>query len=97
VSEKRKRYTKKDYSDALNKLLGVNIDWTKLSYDDLVTLTVLFSNPDILMKRLGVKAASIDEQRLKLLKRLGRRGVKGLRKLGFEGPVVELLEELLGE
>ena len=45
--------SKKDYSDTFNKLFGTNIDWTKLSKEELAQLATALSNPELILKKLG--------------------------------------------
>jgi hypothetical protein len=80
-----------EYEKVFNELLGTDIRWSKLSLEELATLAVLFKHPEILMKRLGVE---VNESELR--DRLLRRGVKVLKELGFEGPLVKLADELVG-
>lgn len=46
--------TKQDYEDTFNELLDTSIKWRNLRLEDLIQLTVLLSNPEILMKKLGM-------------------------------------------
>jgi hypothetical protein len=81
-----------EYEKVFNEILGTNIKWSKLSLEELAALATLFKNPEILMKRLGV---NVDERELR--DRIIKRGVKVLKRLGFEGPLVELADELTSE
>lgn len=47
--------TKEEYEEIFNKLLGTDIRWSKLSKHELVQLAILFNNPELLLKKLGVK------------------------------------------
>ena len=46
--------TKENLSDQLNGILGVNVEWSKLSREDLETLMKLFGDP-VGIVQLGVK------------------------------------------
>jgi len=79
---------KEEYSKAFNELLGTDIRWERLTKPELTQLAVLFSNPEILVKRLGVKTR----------KRVLRdRLAKVIDELGLEGPVINLIKDLLRE
>lgn len=45
--------SKKEYSDAINKLLGLEIDWTKLTQEDLIQFATLLNNPKVFIEKLG--------------------------------------------
>jgi len=88
------RASKKEFEETFNKLLGTNIKWSLLRYEDLVELAVLFNNPDVLLKRLGVNVQ----------KEVGRRalieaGMETVREIAnqWEGPIARLLRKVLGE
>lgn len=46
--------TKENLSDQLNQILGVNVEWSKMSREDLDTIAKLFRDP-IGIVQLGVK------------------------------------------
>lgn len=48
--------TKEDYEEVYNDLLGIDINWSKLPLEDLKALSVLFSNPELLVRKLGYKS-----------------------------------------
>jgi hypothetical protein len=87
-SKAARRETKREYSELFNQLLGTNIDWTKLSLHELTQLAVLFNNPEVLLKRLGVKLQNVA---------IRRRLIQLVESLGFKGPFVELLKDVWGE
>jgi len=45
---------KVEYERIFNELLGTDIKWSRLRLEDLIQLAVLFNNPEILLKKLGV-------------------------------------------
>jgi len=96
LSGKRPRKTGMDkrmeYEKTFNEILGTNIKWSKLSLEELATLATLFNHPEVLMKKLGME---MNERELR--ERFIRRGIKALKRLGFEGPLVELADELTRE
>ena len=47
--------SKSEYERIFNELLGVDIKWSKLSKHELAQLAILFNNPELLAKRLGLK------------------------------------------
>ena len=88
------RATKKEFEETFNQLLGTNIKWSLLRYEDLVELAVLFNNPDILLKRLGVEAEAEAVRR-----RFVGAGLETVRELAnqWQGPAARFLRRLLGE
>ncbi len=49
----KKKLNKKEASELLNKVFGVDVDWTKLSEYELTQLLTVIANPDALITRLG--------------------------------------------
>jgi hypothetical protein len=49
---------------------------------------VLFNNPEVLLKRLGVKLQNVA---------IRRRLIQLVESLGFKGPFIELLKDVWGE
>jgi hypothetical protein len=45
---------KGDYEKIFNELLEMNIKWSNLRLEDLIQLAVLFDNPELLAKKLGI-------------------------------------------
>ena len=81
---------KDEYEVVFNKLLGTNIKWSKLNLEDLIQLAVLFDNPILFLKKLGVtEELQKDETR----KRVGHIVLELAE--GWEGPVVKTLKKLL--
>lgn len=62
--------TKEDLSDQLNQLLGVNVEWSKMSRENLETLVKLFGDP------MGIVQLGI-----RMMKEKTREDIMG-RKLG---------------
>lgn len=46
--------SKENYSSVFNRLLGTDINWAKLSKEELASLAIIFNNPNVLMQKLGV-------------------------------------------
>ena len=86
--------TKKEFEETFNKLLGTNIKWSLLRYEDLVELAVLFNHPEILLKRLGV---NIEEEVGR--RRLIEAGVETVREIAnqWQGPLARFLRKVVGE
>lgn len=82
---------KEDYEKTFNELLDTNIKWHYLRLEDLIQLAVLFSNPEILVKKLGVTEAV---HKAESKKRLGDI-VLDLAE-SWEGPVAKALRKLVG-
>jgi len=74
--------SKKEYSDALNKVLGTAIDWTKLTVEDLVQLCTLVEE-EILVR-------SKKEEEEMNLKSLVKRSFEGWLEHS-DGPVARFL------
>lgn len=49
---------KKKYEESLNEALDADISWSRLNKEDLVELTMLFSEPKVLLERLGYETES---------------------------------------
>ncbi len=45
---------KAEYERIFNELFDTNIKWANLRLEDLIQLAVLFENPEIFMKKLGI-------------------------------------------
>lgn len=45
--------SKKEYSKIFNELLGIEVNWTKLSKEELAVLSTIFAYPDVLLSKLG--------------------------------------------
>lgn len=79
--------SKKEYSDAVNKLLGTSIDWTKLSQDDLVQFATLLNNPQIFLEKLSGEAKVQEYATGGIIRELA-----GTALSGFDGPIAQLLK-----
>ncbi|MFB0543215.1 MAG: hypothetical protein ACETVR_00390 [Candidatus Bathyarchaeia archaeon] len=82
---------KGDYEKIFNELLDTNIRWSNLRLEDLVQLAVIFDNPEILVKKLGISAEMHKEE--------------SKRRLGdiileladsWEGPLAKALRKFVG-
>ena len=85
---------KADYEKIFNKLLGVNIKWSRLNLEDLIELAVLFNHPETFLERLGVP----------LQKEMGKRrlvevGIDVLKEWSenWEGPLARLVRRVVSE
>jgi len=45
---------KAEYEVVFNELFGTNIKWANLRLEDLIQLAVLFDNPELFIKKLGI-------------------------------------------
>jgi len=92
--------SKKEYSELLNKVLGTNVRWEKLSMDEIRQIVELVTSPDELYARLkraeGSEVAGVREESpsVELLKQAVRATAKEILKR-WDGPVLNLLKELL--
>lgn len=82
---------KEDYEKTFNELLETNIKWSNLRLEDLIQLAVLFSNPEILVKKLGV---SEEVHKSESRKRLGDIVLELAD--SWEGPVAKALRKFVG-
>jgi len=85
-----KKYTKKEYSEVFNAIFGTNINWEKLSMEELVQLATVLNNPEILLKRLGINA----EKRL-IRERIVDAALEFIRNSDFKGPIINFIKYLL--
>ena len=86
--------SKKDFEETFNKLLGTDIKWSLLRYEDLVKLAVLFDNPELLLKRLGIEVEKEIGKR-----RLVEAGIETIREIAnqWQGPLARLLRKVFEE
>ena len=86
--------SKKEFEETFNKLLGTNIKWSLLRYEDLIELAVLFNHPEILLKRLGV-----DVEKEAGRRRLIEAGIETVKEIAnqWQGPLARLLRKILEE
>jgi len=83
--------SKKEYEEVFNKLLGVDVKWSKLSKEELAQLAMVFGNPEILLKRLGLE----EEFRVKLAReKMVDAGMTILK--SWNGPLARVLRKWLG-
>jgi len=90
MSKKAKTYTKEEYSEVFNAIFGTNIQWQKLSKEELVQLATVLNNPEILLNRLGVNVEKrvVREKLVDFL-------LNVIKQSKIEGPVINFLKELL--
>ena len=82
---------KEEYEVVFNKLLGTDIKWAKLNLEDLIQLAVLFDNPELFLKKLGVTDQLHQEEAKK------RAGDVLMDLINtWDGPGVRALKKLLG-
>jgi len=83
---------KEDYEKCFNELLGTNIRWSLLRYEDLLQLAVLLDNPDVLAKRLGLEKEAGRQ-------RLIEAGIETVREVAgqWQGPVARLFRKIVEE
>jgi hypothetical protein len=76
--------SKEEYKRIFNELLGVNVGWEKLNKEELASLAAIFSNPEVLLEKLGVKRDPKEKV------------AEGLTELAmaWEGPLIRLLKSL---
>jgi len=86
--------SKKEFEETFNKLLGTNIKWSLLRYQDLVELAVLFEHPEVFLKRLGVEVEKEIGRR-----RLVEAGIETVREIAnqWQGPLARLLRKVFEE
>lgn len=82
--------SKKEYEKIFNELLGVNVKWSLLPKEDLAQLAVVFSNPEVLLKKLGyddeIKNEAVKQKLMDAMKNFVR---------NYDGPIVKTLRELM--
>jgi len=90
MSKKAKTYTKEEYSEVFNAIFGTNIQWQKLSKEELVQLATVLNNPEILLNRLGINVEKrvVREKLVDFL-------LNVIKQSKIEGPVITFLKELL--
>lgn len=83
--------TKKEYSEAFNTILGLDIEWTKLKVEDLVQLAMLFGNQELLLKKLGIGTEADEKQQ-----RIVLAGMETLRDFveHWDGPLARLVRKV---
>jgi len=79
--------SKKEYEEAFNELLGVDVQWSKLPMEDLKQLAVVFGNPEMLLAKLGIEVGDTLRRRLR----------RALNRVRLEGSIGQLIKELLSE
>ena len=86
--------SKKEFEETFNRLLGTNIKWSLLRYEDLVELATLFNHPEILLKRLGVEVEKEIGKR-----RLIEAGIETVKEIAnqWQGPLARLLRKVFEE
>ena len=83
--------TKKEISETLNELLGIDVDWTKMTKEDLIDISRILAEPSELIKKLS----SEEDKREITRKTLIDRGINLVRKR--DGPIIDLLKDFIGE
>lgn len=82
---------KEDYEKVFNEILDTDIKWRNLRLEDLIQLAVLFDNPELFVKKLGI-GSEIHKEESK--RRLG----DIILELAdtWEGPVAKALRKFVG-
>ncbi len=57
-----KKVSKTDFEKIFNELFGTNIQWSKLSRDELVELATVLNHPAIFLAKLGVEQDEVKGQ-----------------------------------
>jgi len=87
---KLKTYTKDEYSEVFNAIFGTNINWKKLSREELVQLATVLNNPEILLNRLGVKASG------KIVRdKLVDATLEFVKRTKLDGPIANFIKSFL--
>jgi len=90
--------SKREYEEMFNKLLGTSVRWSNLTKEDLVQLATLFNNPEVFLKRLGLKNEEVRFQ--SLIRKLSREGVlNSLLEIAenSDGPIVNALKGFIDQ
>jgi len=82
--------SKKEYEELLNKLLGLQVKWSKLSKEELSSITTLFTSPSELAKRLGLSSYPVIDSFKERLR-------ETIDSLGLRAPIMRLVKNLLRE
>jgi len=82
---------KEEYEETFNKLLGTSIKWSKLNLEDLIQLAILFNNPSLFLKKLGVSEELHTEEARKRLADVAMEFIDN-----WNGPVAKALKKLVG-
>jgi len=84
---------KKHFEEVFNKLLGMDIRWSKLPKEDLIVLATFFSNPELLVSKLG---ATFQKEAAR--KRLIEVGLEALDEVAsqWKGPLAQLVRKIAG-
>lgn len=94
--------TKKEYSELLNKVLGIDVKWEKLSMEEIRQIVELVTNPDELYARLKkaegsparIEERTVESPTFDLLKEAVKSTAKELLRK-WDGPILTVLRELL--
>ena len=84
-----------ELASLLNELLGLDVDWTKLSLDDLLEVAKLFVDPDRLIERIQ-KAQREAQNVIQSIRSLTKELVKMVLKT-WRGPIIRTLRKLILE
>jgi len=84
--------TKEDYEKIFNEILGLDVNWSKLPLEDLKALSVIFANPEVIVKRLGYQTEK-EKRREKTLAKLEEIVVKKIDE--GSGPLAKLAKRAL--
>jgi len=84
--------SKKEYEETFNKILGVSVKWSLLRKEDLMQLAILFTNPELLLKKLNINS-ELDAHRRRLI----GAGVETLKEIAenWDGPLAKFVKRIL--
>ena len=85
---------KKEYEETFNKLLDMDIGWSRLHIEVLIKLTMLFNNPELLFKKLKFETEP-DKSRKRILKA----GIETAKEIadGWQGPIARFFKRVIEE
>jgi len=86
---------KRTIGKLLNEILGLNIEWERLTLDDLIELAKLFAEPERVIARIK-KAQKRTKEAINNLKQLAKDLLKSVFKY-WNGPVIRVLKRIVLE
>lgn len=86
--------SKSEYKTTFNEILGTDIDWSKLSKEELAQLMVIFAHPEILAHKLGLELTV--SKPTTMLRKEFIKGLTGTFKEvieAYDGPLISRIRE----
>jgi len=83
--------SKEEYGKLFNQILGVEVDWTKMSKEELASLATVFANPEIILNKLGLQGEFKAKAARDTMVDAGFQILKE-----WEGPFAKLARKFLG-